>query len=54
MGRITEVLQKSWRVDLNGRNDAVLMLSAINLPGGVLVHFINFKINILEKKINFR
>lgn len=24
-----------WRVDANGRQDAVLMLSSVNLPGGV-------------------
>ena len=26
---------KKWRVDVNGRQDAILMLSAVNLPGGV-------------------
>jgi len=35
VGRITEVLQKVWKVDVNGRQNGLLMLSAINLPGGV-------------------
>ncbi|KAJ1971700.1 Exosome complex component rrp4 [Dimargaris xerosporica] len=35
VGRITEVAQKRWKVDVNSRQDAVLMLSAINLPGGI-------------------
>ncbi|KAF9581608.1 exosome non-catalytic core subunit rrp4, partial [Lunasporangiospora selenospora] len=35
VGRITEVSQKRWKVDVNGRQDAILMLSSINLPGGV-------------------
>jgi len=34
VGRITEVGSKRWKVDINGRLDAVLQLSAINLPGG--------------------
>ncbi|CAG8446698.1 11160_t:CDS:2 [Ambispora gerdemannii] len=35
IGRITEVTQKRWKVDLNSRQDGVLQLSSINLPGGV-------------------
>ncbi|KAG0046887.1 exosome non-catalytic core subunit rrp4 [Gryganskiella cystojenkinii] len=35
VGRITEVAQKRWKVDVNARNDAILMLSSVNLPGGV-------------------
>eukprot|EP00761_Pharyngomonas_kirbyi_P004664 gb/GECH01004669.1/.p1 GENE.gb/GECH01004669.1/~~gb/GECH01004669.1/.p1 ORF type:complete len:319 (+),score=85.94 gb/GECH01004669.1/:1-957(+) len=35
VGRITEVGQKKWRVDVQGRQDAALQLKAINLPGGV-------------------
>ena len=35
-GRITEVQQKRWKVDVNGRLDAVLQLSSVNLPGGEL------------------
>ena len=35
IGRIVEVTQKRWKVDINGRSDGVLMLSSINLPGGV-------------------
>ncbi|KAJ3410965.1 Exosome complex component RRP4 [Chytridiales sp. JEL 0842] len=34
VGRILEVGQKRWRVDIGGRQDAVLLLAAINLPGG--------------------
>ena len=36
VGRITEVQQKRWKVDVNGRLDAVLQLSSVNLPGGEL------------------
>ncbi|KAH7105943.1 hypothetical protein BKA62DRAFT_747802 [Auriculariales sp. MPI-PUGE-AT-0066] len=35
IGRITEVGPRRWKVDANGRQDAVLMLASINLPGGV-------------------
>lgn len=34
IGRIVEVQQKKWKVDIGGRRDAGLMLSAINLPSG--------------------
>ncbi|XP_068104945.1 exosome complex component RRP4 [Hyperolius riggenbachi] len=36
VGRITEVQQKRWKVDTNARLDSVLLLSAVNLPGGEL------------------
>merc|ERR1712212_1331899 len=36
VGRITEVQQKRWKVDCNGRLDALLSLSSVNLPGGEL------------------
>ncbi|RKP19096.1 hypothetical protein ROZALSC1DRAFT_29272 [Rozella allomycis CSF55] len=36
VGRVTDVGQKRWKVDLNSRQDAALLLSAINLPGGTL------------------
>jgi exosome complex component RRP4 len=35
VGRIAEVQPRRWKVDANGRQDAVLMLSSVNLPGGV-------------------
>ncbi|KIY64413.1 hypothetical protein CYLTODRAFT_380968 [Cylindrobasidium torrendii FP15055 ss-10] len=35
VGRISEVQPKRWKVDANARQDAVLMLSSVNLPGGV-------------------
>ncbi|ORX36871.1 putative exosome complex exonuclease rrp4 [Kockovaella imperatae] len=35
IGRIVEVGSMRWRVDANARQDAVLMLSSVNLPGGV-------------------
>ncbi|KAG2186539.1 hypothetical protein INT44_002763 [Umbelopsis vinacea] len=35
VGRITEVAPKRWKVNVNGRQDAILMLSAISLPGGI-------------------
>ncbi|KAH0836471.1 hypothetical protein J3R83DRAFT_8080 [Lanmaoa asiatica] len=34
VGRITEVQPRRWKVDANGRQEAVLMLSSVNLPGG--------------------
>ena len=34
--RIVEVQQRRWKVDINSRLDAVLMLSSVNLPGGEL------------------
>ncbi|CAH1766008.1 9932_t:CDS:2 [Entrophospora sp. SA101] len=36
IGRITEVSNKRWKVDINSRQDAVLLLSAINLPADEL------------------
>ncbi|KAM9994524.1 hypothetical protein ACTFIZ_007679 [Dictyostelium cf. discoideum] len=35
VGRITEITSKRWKVDVNSRLDYILMLSAINLPGGI-------------------
>ncbi|KAI9261452.1 exosome component 2-like protein [Phascolomyces articulosus] len=35
VGRVTEVAMKRWKIDVNGRQDAVLLLSSVNLPGGV-------------------
>ncbi|KAI0079099.1 exosome complex exonuclease rrp4 [Panus rudis PR-1116 ss-1] len=35
VGRISEVQPRRWKVDANSRQDAVLMLSSVNLPGGV-------------------
>ena len=32
VGRIVEVQQKRWKVDINSRLVAVLMLSSVNLP----------------------
>ena len=37
IGRIVEVGPLRWRVEANARQDAVLMLSSVNLPGGVQV-----------------
>ncbi|KAJ0399978.1 hypothetical protein P43SY_006231 [Pythium insidiosum] len=34
VGRITEVGNKRWKVDVNGQQDAGLMLSSVTLPGG--------------------
>eukprot|EP01133_Synstelium_polycarpum_P007965 gene7965-9359_t len=35
VGRITQVGAKRWKVDVNARQDYTLMLTAINLPGGI-------------------
>lgn len=32
---LAQVQPKRWKVDAGGRQDAVLMLSSVNLPGGV-------------------
>lgn len=32
-----QVQQKRWKVETNSRLDSVLLLSAVNLPGGELV-----------------
>lgn len=34
VGRITEVQQKRWKVDINSRLDSNLLLASVNLPGG--------------------
>ncbi len=57
VGRITEIGQNRWRADINARQDAVLMLSSINLPGGVQVYYDSFNLQttyILEKKVRGR
>ncbi|KRX89077.1 Exosome complex component RRP4, partial [Trichinella pseudospiralis] len=36
IGRVVEVLQKRWKVDVNARLNAILLLSSVNLPGGEL------------------
>jgi exosome complex component RRP4 len=35
VGRIKEKAAKKWRVDIKAHQDALLLLSSINLPGGV-------------------
>ncbi|KAI8373123.1 uncharacterized protein BYT42DRAFT_594884 [Radiomyces spectabilis] len=35
VGRITETAMRRWKIDVNGRQDAVLLLSSVSLPGGV-------------------
>lgn len=35
IGRVTEVAVKRWKVDLKSRQEAGLLLSAVNLPGGI-------------------
>ncbi|GMF01556.1 unnamed protein product [[Candida] boidinii] len=36
VGRIVEVGNKRWKVNIGGEHDAVLMLGSVNLPGGIL------------------
>lgn len=36
VGRITEVGNKRWKVDIGAKQSAVLMLGSVNLPGGIL------------------
>lgn len=33
IGRVTQIFNKKWRVETNSKNDTVLSLSAISLPG---------------------
>ncbi|MEW5298223.1 MAG: hypothetical protein WDW36_001370 [Sanguina aurantia] len=35
VGRVTEVAGKRWRIDINSSQEAHLLLSAVNLPGGI-------------------
>ena len=35
-----QVAGKRWRIDLKSRQDAALMLSAVNLPGGIQVNLV--------------
>eukprot|EP00200_Dunaliella_tertiolecta_P011663 CAMPEP_0202388924 /NCGR_PEP_ID=MMETSP1127-20130417/80199_1 /ASSEMBLY_ACC=CAM_ASM_000462 /TAXON_ID=3047 /ORGANISM="Dunaliella tertiolecta, Strain CCMP1320" /LENGTH=310 /DNA_ID=CAMNT_0048990517 /DNA_START=228 /DNA_END=1160 /DNA_ORIENTATION=- len=35
VGRVTELAGKRWKVDLASRHEASLLLSAVNLPGGI-------------------
>ena len=37
VGRIIDIGHRKWKVDINGRHDAILHLAAINLPGGIQV-----------------
>lgn len=43
---------KRWKVDINGRQDAILLLSSISLPGGVQVN-IHTHLHIYIKKRNY-
>jgi len=36
VGRITKVMRKRWKVDINSRLDGILLISSINLPTGEL------------------
>ena len=40
--QVAQVQPRRWKVDANSRQDAVLMLSSVNLPGGVQVRVIQF------------
>lgn len=37
VGRVADVAGKRWKVDVAAQQAAVLMLSAVNLPGGIQV-----------------
>ena len=34
IGRVTEIVSKRWRIDLNSMQESALLLSAVSLPGG--------------------
>jgi exosome complex component RRP4 len=44
----SKVQPRRWKVDANARQDAVLMLSSVNLPGGVQVDISNDLISFLR------
>ena len=35
VGRIVSVLENAWKVDINGKNNAILQLSSVYLPDGI-------------------
>jgi exosome complex component RRP4 len=35
IGRVVELAARRWKMDVNARGDAALLLSAVNLPGGI-------------------
>ncbi|KFM27313.1 Exosome complex component rrp4 [Auxenochlorella protothecoides] len=35
VGRVAEIVGKRWRLDLGSRHEATLLLSAVDLPGGI-------------------
>jgi exosome complex component RRP4 len=35
VGRVVELAARRWKIDVNSRGDAALLLSAVNLPGGI-------------------
>ena len=37
VGRVIEVAQRRWKVEVHSKLDAILQLSSVNLPGGELV-----------------
>jgi exosome complex component RRP4 len=36
VGRVIELSNKQWRIDVNSKMNAILPLSAVNLPDGVI------------------
>nr|KJB14943.1 hypothetical protein B456_002G150000 [Gossypium raimondii] len=43
VGRVVEVAQKRWRLEINFSQDAVLMLSSMNMPDGIQAEVRNFQ-----------
>ncbi|XP_022774877.1 exosome complex component RRP4 homolog isoform X2 [Durio zibethinus] len=43
IGRVVEVAQKRWRLEINFSQDAVLMLSSMNMPDGIQAEVRNFQ-----------
>jgi len=48
VGRVTKVMQKRWKIDMNSRLDGILLLSSINLPTGELVKEMVYTLSITE------
>ena len=44
MDSLIQVGPRRWKVELNARLDGVLMLSSVNLPGGIQVIFFNHRL----------
>ena len=52
VGRVIEVAQRRWKVEVHSKLDAILQLSSVNLPGGELVSVMQALLVMKAKIIN--